>query len=469
MNAWKSQSKNNRLLTRLITAALVGLALSAAAASAVTAQQKPARANPKETTLASTTPQAGEPLRTDGVAAIVNDSVISKYDVNQRLALFMATSGTRPPPEQMEQIRAQILKQLITERLQLQEARHQNISVGAADVDKAIENILKENHLKKEQLQQMLDAGGVAMATLRGQIATEIAWSKTVQAQFSDRVNITAADVNEEMRRIAEGANKPHFLVAEIFLAVDSPEQDDKVRKDAQDLVNQLRAGAPFNAVARQFSQNPSAAQGGDIGWVHEGQLQPELNEPLTKMRPGEVSEPIRSTGGYYILALRERQEGAGTKIPEHAESNTTPPGTLPLARILLPTGPKPAKDLLENAMKAASLLRQHLGSCADAAKVPSAVQGAVYMNLGTMKLADLSQQMQSELAKTQPGGVTDPFLSPAGVELIVRCDKAAPKITAFQMPTRQQVEQQLFEDQVTMLARQYMRDLRRNADVETR
>jgi len=113
--------------------------------------------------------------------------------------------------------------------------------------------------------------------------------------------------------------------------------------------------------------------------------------------------------------------------------------------------------------------LRQHLGSCADAAKVPSAVQGAVYMNLGTMKLADLSQQMQSELAKTQPGGVTDPFLSPAGVELIVRCDKAAPKITAFQMPTRQQVEQQLFEDQVTMLARQYMRDLRRNADVETR
>ncbi len=345
----------------------------------------------------------------DGVAAIVNDSVISDYDMNQRIALFLATSGQQPPPDKMMQIRAQVLKQLETERLQLLEAQKKNISVSAADVDKAVDNILKENGLKKEQLEEMLARGGVAMSTLRSQIAVGIAWSKTVQDQYGDRINITPEDVNDELKRIAEGANKPHFLVAQIFLAVDSPEQDEKVKKDAEGLITQIQQGAPFTAVARQFSQNPSAAQGGDIGIVHEGQLQPELNNALLKLKAGEISPPVRSTGGYYILLLRERQEGVGTKLPDPATlvTNATPPGTLPLSRILLPTGDKPDKQLLENAFKAASMLHERIESCEMAAKVPQAVQGAVYMSLGVMKLADLSQQMQDALAKTGPGEVT--------------------------------------------------------------
>jgi peptidyl-prolyl cis-trans isomerase SurA len=292
-----------------------------------------------------------------------------------------------------------------------------------------------------------------------------------VEVQYGDRINITTEDVNDELKRIAEGAKKPHFLVAEIFLSVDNPEQDEKVKKDAEGLIAQIQQGAPFTAVARQFSQNPTAAQGGDIGVVHEGQLAPELNNALVKLKSGEISPPIRSTGGYYILLLRERQEGMGTKLPDPKtlETSSTPAGTLPLSRILLPTGDKPDKQLLENAMKAASMLHDRIESCEMAAKVPQAVQGAVFMNLGTMKLADLSQQMQDALAKTGPGEVTQPFQSAAGIELIVRCDKAPPKITVFKMPSREQVENQLFEEQITTLSRQYMRNLRRTANVETK
>jgi peptidyl-prolyl cis-trans isomerase SurA len=76
---------------------------------------------------------------------------------------------------------------------------------------------------------------------------------------------------------------------------------------------------------------------------------------------------------------------------------------------------------------------------------------------------------MQDALAKTGPGEVTQPFQSAAGIELIVRCDKAPPKITAFKMPSREQVENQLFEEQITTLSRQYMRNLRRTANVETK
>jgi peptidyl-prolyl cis-trans isomerase SurA len=405
----------------------------------------------------------------DGVAAIVNDSVISDYDLRQRMALFIATSGVRPSSEELNDIREQVLKELETERLQLLEAQKANVSVSAADVDKAIGDIIKSNHLSMDQLKSVLAQGGVDMATLRAQISVQIAWSKLVQDQLGDRVHVAPEDVNAELARIKQSANKPSYLVSEIFQSVDSPEQDAKVQKDMTGLDNQIQLGAPFSTVARQFSQNPTAAQGGDLGWVQEGQLPAELETAVTRMAPGDVTPPIRATGGYYILQLRDKQEPAGTKLPAAAPQSTLPEGTLPLARILLPIGPKPAKDLEQRAIDIAGIVRERIRDCEHAQGIVNSMKGAVFMNLGNMRLADLSADMQTAIAKTQPGETTAPFSSPAGVELIVRCDKAVPKERVFVVPTSEQVEQQLYEEQMTVLARRYLRDLRREADVETR
>lgn len=405
----------------------------------------------------------------DGVAAIVNDSVISDYDLRQRMALFIATSGVKPGSDALNAIRDQVLKELETEQMQLMEARKDNISVSAAEIDKAIADILKSNNLSMEQLKAVLSQGGVDIATLRSQISVQIAWSKLVQDQLGDRVHIAPEDVDAELARIKQAANKPRFLVSEIFQAVDSPEQDAKVQKDMADLYNQIQLGAPFASVARQFSQNPTAAAGGDLGWIQEGQLPAELAKRLSTMAVGDASEPIRAPGGYYILQLRDKQEPAGSKLPDAPKDPSGVPGTLPLARVLIPIGPKPAKDLADRALQAAGVLREHLRDCARAPDLVKRMPGAVYMNLGTMKLADLSADMQEAIAKTGPGESTAPFQSSAGVELILRCDKTVPKESVFVIPTRDQVEQQLYEEQMTILARRYMRDLRREADVETR
>jgi peptidyl-prolyl cis-trans isomerase SurA len=405
----------------------------------------------------------------DGVAAVVNDSVISDYDLRQRMALFIATSGVRPNENSLNEIRQQILKQLETERLQLLEAQKNNISVSAIDVDKAIDDIVKGNHLSMDQLKNVLSQGGVDMATLRAQISTQIAWSKLVQDQLGDRVHVSPEDVDAELARIKQGANRPRYLVAEIFQAVDSPEQDAKVLKDMTDVDTQIGSGAPFSAVARQFSQNPTAAQGGDLGWVQEGQLPAELDQKIKTMSVGDVTPPIRATGGYYILQLRDKQEPAGTKLPIVQAAADTPAGTLPLQRILLPIGPKPAKDLVERGMQAAAMIRGHVRGCERLHDLVSKVPGTMLMNLGTMRVADLSSEMQDALKKTEPGGVTEPMVSAAGIELLVRCDKAVQQETAIVIPTRDQVEQQLYEEQITVLARRYLRDLRREADVETR
>ena len=405
----------------------------------------------------------------DGVAAIVNDSVISDYDLRQRMALFIATSGVRPSADALNQIRGQVLTELETERMELLEAQKANVTVSAADVDKAIDDIIKSNHLSMDQLKSVLSQGGVDMASLRSQISVQIAWSKLVQDQLGDRVHVSPEEVNAELDRIKQGANKPRYRVSEIFKAVDSPEQDAKVLKDMTDLDNQSHLGLPFSTVARQFSQNLTAAQGGDLGWMQEGQLPAELETQLKGMSVGEVSQPIRASGGYYIIQLRDKQQPAGTKLPTIAQQSATPSGTLPLVRVLLPIGPKPAKELAQRAMDAAGVVRSHIRDCQHARDVVSKVPAAVYQNLGTMRLSDLSASMQAEIAKTPAGETTDPFTSPAGIELIVRCDKPVPKETVIVIPTRDQVEQQLYEEQMTVLARRYLRDLRREADVESR
>ena len=419
-------------------------------------------------------PPPGAALQTDagpsdGVAAVVNDAIITEYDLRQRILLYVSTSGQQSTPEVIAKLRPQILAQLETEQLEIQEARHKNITVSPTDVDKSIDRIVNDNHMSKDQLADLLKKGGVEMSTLRAQIAVQIAWQKAVSDEFQDRVNITPQDIDAEMARLAEGANKTHFLVSSIFLGVENPDVDAKVLKDAQDIHAQLTAGANFGTVARQFSQSPTAAAGGDLGWVYQGQLPSELDQTLEKMEVGQVSDPIRSVGGYYILGLRDKALGANVVLPDPA--TLKPVGPLTVARVLLPLPPNAPKPYQENAMKLAVQIHDHVNGCEMLPKMAEQVRGLVYQDLQKMglKITDLSTDIQAAIAKAGPGEATPPFSSPAGIEMMVRCDRKAPEQHKFNLPNRQQVEESLFDDQITMLSRRYIRDLRRNANVETK
>jgi peptidyl-prolyl cis-trans isomerase SurA len=414
-------------------------------------------------------PQEADNADSDGIAATVNDLSVSEYEVRQRMALFLATAGIQPNEEEKKRIRGQILDQLENEKLELQEAIKKHITVAPGEVDSQINHMLSDNHLTIAQLREVLTNAGASETALRTQLTAQIAWQKTVAQEYQDRINIAPAEVDAELARYAQGADKPHYLVSEIFFTVDNPDKDAEALKTAQGVEEQLKSGGNFGMVAHQFSQSPSAASGGDIGWVHEGQLAPELNAALTKMTVNSVSPPIRSIGGYYVLALRARQEPMGTKIDKPVEADTGPDSTLPLARLLLPLGASPSKETIESAMKIAAGLRANYSGCDMLQKVPQQLTGAVYMNLGNMKVGDLSPEIQKALAATHSGEMAAPFVSEAGLELIGRCDKKVVVQTAYVMPSREDVENQLFQQQISAMARRYMRDLRRGVDVEVR
>jgi peptidyl-prolyl cis-trans isomerase SurA len=462
---------------RITIPAAIGLAIALSTALPGRSLEAPAPQPPAAAAGSDTRPvdeaaaalQESEDSRhSDGVAAKVNDTPITNYDVRQRVSLYLATSGQRATPEAIKQIRGQVLKQLETERLELLEAEKNKVTVSASDVDKAIADIMKDNRLTPEQLGKILSEADVRMETLRAQIAAQIAWSKLVQSALGDRVHVSQLDVDDELARLKRGRNEPHYIVSEIFQAVDTPEQDGKVKKDMEDLETQLQQGAPFQAIARQLSQNPTAAQGGDLGTVQKGQLPPELDKVLVTMHQGQISPPIRSSGGYYILLVRAVLEPEGYKDPNPVPQKTYPAGMLPLMRITLPIGPKPTKELAQRAMQAASVMRTQIQGCSNAKDIAAHLQGSVVTDMGLFRLADLGPEMQQAIQSAEPGGAAQPLLSPVGIEVFVRCDPAPPRIGQYRIPPRDAIENQIYEEQITTLARQYLRDLRRDADVET-
>jgi peptidyl-prolyl cis-trans isomerase SurA len=263
-------------------------------------------------------PVAPPPARsTEGIAAVVNDDIISMSDLTARLQLALVSSGLPNTQETRQRLTPQVLRSLVDERLQLQEATRANVSVTDKEINEAFGKVAEQNRMERDQLEKMLASQGVPRSTLESQIRSTIAWGKLVQRRLRPSIEIGQEEIDQVIQRIQANAGKPEYLAAEIFLAVDAPEREDDVRRLADRLYEQIGQGASFPAVARQFSQSAGAAAGGDLGWVQQGQLPEELDGALRQLRPGQATRPIRSITGYHILMLRdERTVAAANSLP---------------------------------------------------------------------------------------------------------------------------------------------------------
>jgi peptidyl-prolyl cis-trans isomerase SurA len=138
----------------------------------------------------------------------------------------------------------------------------------------------------------------------------------------------------------------------------------------------------------------------------------------------------------------------------------------VPLERLLIPLPANADQALKTRAIALASNMKSQLRSCADLPNAARQLQGTVYSKLGTVNPKDLNGDLRDGLAKTGPGEAVEPFVSGAGVELIMRCDGAPPRPGVAVLPTRAELQQQLFAQQMALYAKGYLRDLRRAAAV---
>ena len=266
-------------------------------------------------------PDSAWAARTETIAVVVNNDAISGTDVDERLRLLMVSSGIPDSKETRERLLPQVVNVLIEEQLMLQEAKRLDIQVSAEEVEKGFAKLAEQNGMPAPQFLEVVRRSGVPVRAMDRQIKAQIAWGRVVQQKLRPTISVNDLEVDSMIERLRRNIGKDEYLLAEIFLPVDNPAEAGQIGQLASKLTRELLQGkAPFPRVAAQFSQSASSKRGGDMGWVEADQLPVELEEVLATMKEGDLSEPIKTLSGYYIVALRKKRTITEESIPSRDE-----------------------------------------------------------------------------------------------------------------------------------------------------
>lgn len=447
-----------RLMRFSTSVAMAALIAGSAVAQTAPAAQAPAGApaaagslNPAAEQAPPAAAAAPEFKLSDGVIATVNDQVITGFDLRQRMLSVIAMSQVQPTEENIPAIQQQALNALIEERLQAQEIKnYDTLIVTDQEVDEEIAGMAQQAGVTPEAYMQAMAQGGIRPDAMREQLRTEIGWQQLVGGRFNSRAKVSKSQVEQAMRQLTEAAAKPQYLVGEIYLEAARVGGQQAALNGAQQLVSQMVQGAPFQAVARQFSAAPSAARGGDAGWLVQGTVQPQLQAVFDTLQVGQLSQPIQVDGGVYIIYMRDKRAGASTSLVQLKQVMVEVPETGSEADIAAATARLEA-------------LRPQL-TCDNILQRATSEAGLLGADLGEADVANLAPQFQQVARSAEVGTVSTPVRTPLGVHLLAVCGR---RVGGPDAPTYQQVESRLQNQQLAMLGRRYMRDLRADALID--
>jgi peptidyl-prolyl cis-trans isomerase SurA len=444
-NVWSGASRGGVLMAVLMSTAPVASAAQTATPAAATAPAQSAESTPR---------RMGE-----SVAAIVNDQIISTYDLAQRMRLLIATSGVQPTEQTFPQFQREALVSLVDERLQLLELhrleKQQKMDLVATkeEVEQELAGIAQGNNMTAEQFTSALSAQGINPETLREQLRASVSWQRWIRGRYGSRLRVGEDQIKAAQQRLVAAASKPQYQISEIMIDANRVGGMDKAVQGANQLVAQIQGGAPFPAVARQFSSLPTAASGGDAGWVSQGEVAAEVQTALDQMRPGQLSLPIPVRDGVYIVYLRDRRSGAGANLV-----------ALKQAAVAL-SAQASAQDI-EAARTKLETVRAATTGCGDLEAAAAKTPGVVAGDLGEAEIKDLAEPFREAAQSLQPGQVSQPIRTSAGLHLVAVCGRRA---SGSEEISHDQIENRLYGQQLSMISRRYMRDLRNSATIETR
>ena len=387
------------------------------------------------------------------IAAVVNNEAISIPDLVARIDVAIAVSRLQASDELRQRLAPQVLRALIDERLKVQEATRLGVTVSEAELADAQGTVEQRNGIPAGDFERFLRSQGLAVAVVLDQIRAEIMWSKLVRGRLGASVSVGEGEIDEAIAKLEANRGRPEYRVAEIFLAAESSDRESEARAAAASLYEQLAAGASFGQIARQFSQSATAAVGGDIGWVVEGQLPSEIEAVLARLEPGSVAPPVRAFDGYYIISLIDRRTVLAAE---------TPGGSVHLAQLVL------AADRVEIARADGTLerLRDQTEGCeallAHAGEIGTALSG----DLGRVAIGDLPPAIRAVVDDAPVGRASEPLPYDGGVRIVMVCER---EDAALASPDREAIRREIAGRRLELMARRYVRDLHRSAFIDIR
>ncbi len=389
--------------------------------------------------------------------AIVNDTVLTGTDVEQRLNLIVALNKLNLKPEERDQYRMMILRQLIDETLQIQEAKANEITVDAKEIDSSFAAVARRLQKTPEQLRAFLRQAGASERTMRKQIEGEVAWSRVLRRKVDINVSDEEAKAVIDRLKAAQGSEEYH--VYEIYLNA-TEDRKQEVYAGMQRIIQQMKEGAPFDYLAKTYSESSTKGQGGDLGWVKlaPGLLPDEMAKAVEEMTPGQVAGPIPLATGFSIVYLADKRK-VGMADPRGAKLS------LRQITITFPKGTTEAQAQGRAGQFAQAT--QAIKGCGDAANV-AAAQNAEMVEKDGIVIGDLPPALQQIILPLQVGQVTQPFGTiEDGVRVLVVCGRDDPP--PANLPSEDQVKEQLEDQRVNLRANRMLRDIRRDALIEYR
>lgn len=390
-----------------------------------------------------------------GIAAIVNDEVISTIDVDDRMQFLIATTKMSDTPETRKRLMSQVIRQLVDETLQLQEATKLNFTVTDADVAEAVGLIEKSQNKPAGSMMAKLEEWGIPPDTFLRQIRSQVAWSKIIRSKIRPLVKVSDEEV--EMGRVQSvgGGDRSEVKISLLSLSVDQPEQEKDVRDLGEKLVREIEGGAQFADVARNLAPGSLTEE----LWVPMASLDPSLARLLQTAEPGTISSPVRTPDGYTIVQLLDRRIAANTI---HSDSE------LLLKDILLKLKPDASQAEAETLLTIGREVARYPGNCRD--KTVSGIDDLEAVDIETSfvhtRLSELSETIRNVVASLSVGSVSEPFATEEGIRLFMLCERvdAPPDLN-----NKEETYTRLMNQKLELQARKYMRDLRREAYVEFR
>ncbi len=355
------------------------------------------------------------PQLIDRSVAVVNTEVITQRDLTERITLVgnqLKRQGTPPPsPEVLER---QVLERMITDRVQIQFARDTGVRVDDLQVDRTMQLIADNNKLTLADFRRTLEREGVSFARFREDIRNEIVISRLREREVDSKIQIGESEIDNFLQELQTGDAGTQFDLSHILVRVPesaSPEQVDARLKRAQEALAKARGGADFAQLAVSYSDAPDALKGGGMGWRERDRLPELFSDALVKLKPGEVSDVLRSPAGFHIVRLNDRRGGGGSFMVEQTRARHI------LARV---------SELVSEteARRKITVLRQRIAegsSFAELARLNSDDTASAQRGgeLGWTVPGDLVPEFERAMNALKIGELSEPVRSPFGYHII--------------------------------------------------
>ncbi len=276
----------------------------------------------------------GASQEVDRVVAIVNQDVITRRDLDERTQLIMRKLQQQKmsvPPQ--AELQRQVLEQMALERIQLQKAQEEGINMDDAAVQRTIERLANANHLTVEAYRQRVVAQGISWNLFKHDVKSELMISQLRQKEIDSKITVSDTEVANYLARqqsapdhssadaSMQAADAKHIQtqVRHILIRIGKGVSEQKARQQLLAIKQKIKEGDDFAAFARTYSQDGSASQGGDLGWVSAGETVPEFERAFTRLKEGEVSEPTRTEYGYHLIQVLGRRNAESNNKREAA------------------------------------------------------------------------------------------------------------------------------------------------------